>query len=536
MLKKKLKKMSLFILLAVVCQIGVVKVEAFTMNSLKYRLNSSSDTFDVYGTINSGTEFDTTYANDGYYTILKVDNNEEKFVDKINADTEIDGIKVNVSLSEGNDNKTVVVKYLLTNVSNKSKTFKLATSADNELANNDYAAIYKDGHSKVIVTQDYYSTSCEEYDDYDDCASYIDSYGAQLVIGFYPEVSTSWIGNLNNDDIMENLFTDGAVLSYTLDDQADTIFAYSWIGSLAAGESKTYTTTFNAKVAEKSTVKFYKYGETEPITKEALLGGSVKTEIVHEEENYVYEWNTKKDGTGSYYPANRSILVSEKDMKLYELKYDKNHNIVIESNNNVTITTENGNEIEHHGTLKYKLTPKDGYKIVSVMVNNVEKVSELKDNVLTLNDVMGDVNIDVKAVPDYKLIDGVNQNYVVNKDNQLKFKVNAEYNLFANGGKVYVDNVLLDAENYSYEDSGGNILFTLNKKYLDGLSIGNHEIKFVFGDEGEAVTNFTIEKDTTSIDNPQTGDNIVFYIVIGTLSMIGLVVVGIYIYRKKQEN
>lgn len=531
---KKLKLMSLFILLTVVYQIGVIKVDALTIDSLKYRINSDGEAYDVYGIINSGTEFDTTYANDGYYTFLKVDNNEVEFVDKINTDVNINGIKVNISLSKGNDNKTVIVKYLLTNVSNESKTFKLASTADNELADNDYAAIYKDGHSKVIVTQDYNPTNCETDDD--ECTAYIDSYGTQLTIAFSPEVSTSWIGNLNTDEIMENLFTDGKILSYTLDDQADTIFAYSWAGSLAAGESKTYTTTFNAKVAEKSTVKFYKYGETEPITKEALLGGSVKTETVHEEDNYVYEWNTKKDGTGNYYPANRSMLVSEKDMKLYELKYDKNHNIILNSNNNVTITTENGNAVEHHGTIKYNLTPKEGYKIVSVIVNDNEKVNELKDNILTLTDVMGDVNINVKAVPDYKLTEGANQNYVVNKDNQLKFKVNAGYDLFARGGKVYIDNVLLDTENYSTKDSDGNALFVLNKKYLDSLASGTHEIKFVFADEGEAITNFTIEKDSNSINNPKTSDNIVFYISTGIISIICLIGTSIHTYKRKQVN
>ena len=36
-------------------------------------------------------------------------------------------------------------------------------------------------------------------------------------------------------------------------------------------------------------------------------------------------------------------------------------------------------------------------------------------------------------------------------------------------------------------------------------------------------------------DNPQTGDNIVFYIISAILSIVGIVGVGIF-YRRKQTN
>lgn len=447
-----------------------------------------------------------------------------KPVREFNNDTEIDGIKVNIGLTEGNDNKSVIVKYSLTNVSGKNQTFKIGTYADNRLAENDDAAIYKDGHSKIVVTQDDKSTR------------FLESYGTQFSITFSPEVSTSWLGLYEASiDYSENVFVDGDVLSYTVDDNADSEFTYSWGGSLKAGESKTYTATFRANKAESSTIKFYKYGETNPVTKDALVGGSVKTETVHEEENYVYEWNTKQDGTGNYYPSNRSILVTEKEMNLYELKYDKNHNIVLGNNNDVTITNENGNVVAHHGTIKYNLTPKEGYKIVSVMVNGIEKISELKNNVLTLNDVMGDVNINVKAVPDYKLTNGSNQKYVVNKDNKLTFKINAKYDTFANDGKIYIDNTLVNEKNYSFaKDNDGRVVFTLNKKYLDTLSNGSHTIKFVFGNEGKTITTFTIQKNNTLIENPETSDNIAFYIATSILSMIGLV--GTNTFRRKQLN
>lgn len=75
-MKRKLKIMILFILLIVVCQIGITKVEALTVDSLKYKIITNyygfKVSYDIYGTINSDTEFTTTYGGKGYYTFLQV--------------------------------------------------------------------------------------------------------------------------------------------------------------------------------------------------------------------------------------------------------------------------------------------------------------------------------------------------------------------------------------------------------------------------------------------------------------------------------
>ena len=166
---------------------------------MKYRTNSYK--YDIYGFINSSEEFGTTFANEGYDTIFQVGNKDYRYITKFNTDTEIDGIKVNVSLSDGSDGKSVIVKYSFTNVSGEKLTFKIGTYADNLLAHNDEAAIYKDGHSKIIVTQDNLTT-------------YPETYGTQFSISFSPEVSTSWLGVYDyNEAITDHMFDDGDVLS-----------------------------------------------------------------------------------------------------------------------------------------------------------------------------------------------------------------------------------------------------------------------------------------------------------------------------------
>ena len=57
----------------------------------------------------------------------------------------------------------------------------------------------------------------------------------------------------------------------------------------------------------------------------------------------------------------------------------------------------------------------------------------------------------------------------------------------------------------------------------------------MFNDGGEAITTFNVARETVPTDNPNTGDNIGFYIISGILSIVGLAVAGIF-YRRKQTN
>lgn len=299
-MKKKIKKIIAIFMIVGITLFGN-KVYAVSIDSLISTL--SGGTFNITGSINSGTIINTSY-DDEYYTYIKVGNNEKERVDS--ADTTIDGIKVNISLAQGSNSKEVIVTYKLTNTTGEAKTVKLGTHTDTELAGNDKAAIYKDGHSKLLITQD---------DDSD-----ASSFGTQLKIDFQPSASTSWIGHYSGGE--ENIFNDSTVLSYTIDDNTDTGLAYSWSNTLNAGESETYKARFGMQEAAKGKVNFYSYGSDVPTVKDVLIGGSVKTLDVHTEANYVYEWNTKKDGTGTYYPANRTVLITADGMNLYELKYD----------------------------------------------------------------------------------------------------------------------------------------------------------------------------------------------------------------------
>ena len=128
---------------------------------------------------------------------------------------------------------------------------------------------------------------------------------------------------------------------------------------------------------------------------------------------------------------------------------------------------------------------------------------------------------------EYKFLEGENQNYTINKDNELKFRIDAEYSLF---DKVYIDNELVDANNYISKEGSTIIIF--NKDYISKLSVGKHTVRVMF-DDGEANTEFNIIRE--KIENPSTKDNFEKYVITGIVSIVGLISCALILKRKEEK-
>ena len=205
--------------------------------------------------------------------------------------------------------------------------------------------------------------------------------------------------------------------------------------------------------------------------------------------------------------------------------------ITVKDVEGATITPNGAVAVGYGEDKEFTITANHGYELVKVLVDGVDKTSSMVADKLKLTNITSNINLEVvvsKIV--YEVTEGSNQKYTITKDSEAKFKINALYSKFTDGGKVYVDDVLVDSKNYTSES--GSTIITLKKAYVDTLAVGEHTLKVVFNDGGEAITNFTIVK---VINNPSTGDNIVLYIVVGIISALTLTGVGI-VYRKKQTN
>lgn len=147
-----------------------------------------------------------------------------------------------------------------------------------------------------------------------------------------------------------------------------------------------------------------------------------------------------------------------------------------------------------------------------------------------------------KGVKNYEVIEGKKQEI---KEGQVGiFRINANYALFVNSGKVFVDNIELSPSQFNSRE--GSTIITLNSDYLKTLSAGEHTLKVAFAD-GEASTVFTLVSDDNTqkndtnnkeyemkSNNPKTGDTIAIWFSIMLVSVIGII--GIIKYIKKSNN
>ena len=246
------------------------------------------------------------------------------------------------------------------------------------------------------------------------------------------------------------------------------------------------------------------------------------------------------------------IEITVDEEKTVEVSYKKiPFTITVEEVTGATVNPDGTVTVGYGDDKDFTITANTGYKLVKVLVNDVEKA--LDGNTLKLKNITSNMKIKVVVEKiEYKVIEGAEQTYTIKEDTEARFRIDADYSLFNN--KVYVDNVLVDSSNYT--SKSGSTIITLKKEFVDTLSVGEHTLKVVFNDGGEAETTFTIEKKAENNNNnenntpskpedkeemkdngsnPKTGDNIMLYVAIASMSIIGLVATTIVAKKKKMN-
>ena len=246
------------------------------------------------------------------------------------------------------------------------------------------------------------------------------------------------------------------------------------------------------------------------------------------------------------------IEITVDEEKTVEVSYKKiPFTITVEEVTGATVNPDGTVTVGYGDNKDFTITANIGYKLVKVLVNDVEKA--LDGNTLKLKNITSNMKIKVVVEKiEYKVIEGAEQTYTITEDTEARFRIDADYSLFNN--KVYVDNVLVDSSNYT--SKSGSTIIVLNKDYVDTLAVGEHTLKVAFADGGEAETTFTIAKKAENNNNnenntpskpedkeemkdngsnPKTGDNIMLYVAIASMSIIGLVATTIVAKKKKMN-
>ncbi len=307
----------------------------------------NANNFDIYALIKekegeeeSKGDVSTTFAQYGYYSFLKVDE-DEKYVsfDPMNEDIDITeqntlndvGIDITAKDDEASQTK-VVVTYRAKNNSDEPKNISISSATDVEVGDNDAAAILRKIDKQGFkVTQDNESRF---------------GFGASFEILLQPTAATTWIG-FYGESVRER-HSDSVIDEITLVDHIDSGLSYSWDYLLEPGETKEFTATFIVRIEESVEIDFYHLlenesgYESEPEKKYALTGGALLTPITRlsEDPGYNYKWSEKEDGSGRTITGDTYIVYEGNTDKYYENKYQNGVVVKKENGNNDPLKTE----------------------------------------------------------------------------------------------------------------------------------------------------------------------------------------------------
>lgn len=123
------KLIAMFTIVILLNAININTTKAITMNA--YPMTDSN--FNIWG-----DSVQTTYSDRGYFSVLNVNGTEANIK---NCSGSLNGVSVQTKLSYISNGNYVKISFEATNTSGSAKTIGIATYADIQIANNDYAPI-----------------------------------------------------------------------------------------------------------------------------------------------------------------------------------------------------------------------------------------------------------------------------------------------------------------------------------------------------------------------------------------------------------
>ena len=212
----------------------------------------------------------------------------------------------------------------------------------------------------------------------------------------------------------------------------------------------------------------------------------------------------------------------------------KTFNVTTNVDKNASISLSNSTNIEYGSSRELSIVTDKGYKVKSIKVNGVDRISDLVNGKLSLSNITANLEIAIETEPEkYEFVSGKTATY---EDKELTFKLNGLYSLF---DKLYINDVELSKDNYTVVE--GSTIITLKNEYLKTLSANTYKIKATYKNGSSDETIFTIKEKTisneqnptvSSVENPNTGDNILLYVCLCFVSIIGLASTSLYIKKK----
>lgn len=343
-------------------------------------------------------------------------------------------------------------------------------------------------------------------------------YGEKAVEYFesiYPELSEGYmildgftIDYDTDIDLEEQpIFTGTKVVLVTIDNEylKDEVLRTEYIGETVKRGNKTITLDFTKN-------KSYKVGFFDEVS-----SSDAAFFVKYILESVLEESGDELEGDTIYFNiVDGKIVVGDKNKSIFKVVINDEYLELVPTKTNVEKTTVKAN---------YENT-----KVKEYEEGKSQDHFRYGEYNVTINVIYGK-EIDEEEIK-YKILEGAKQTVNVSNKKELSFRVNIEYAKFKESGKVYIDGKVVDSSNYTVKE--GSTIITFNDDYVKNLSVGEHNLKVAVSD-GEASTTFSIasnaKTDTTNSNNPKTGDNIIVYVLVLAISLIGMISAGV-LYKK----
>lgn len=196
----------------------------------------------------------------------------------------------------------------------------------------------------------------------------------------------------------------------------------------------------------------------------------------------------------------------------------KIHVLVPKNNIAIILNDEDSKEPEFNIANTSEILPNEYNIIETEIIENVHS----KTLGLSINDIANEVTIQEKIKYTYEFIEKEITNY--------KLVIDGNHNLFK---ELIIDNLeLIKDTDYIVTERSTNITFTEQGiEKLNTLQPGEYKVIIKYLNNKEVQGTIIINN---NIDNPETGDKINSYIIIGVVSLVGLIIVLYYTKKHKK--
>ena len=226
-------------------------------------------------------------------------------------------------------------------------------------------------------------------------------------------------------------------------------------------------------------------------------------------DGYTFDgWNTKKDDSGKNYNY------------VYWRFWDIDEKTDKEFEKDTKIKEENGYE-------RYKNITLYASWIKNNEVNEIKSDGEIKASIIFDKEINNDYVLDIKKIEVKKELADKNVKYIV------------DINVLENGQIININGIKMKIKVALPEDLKDykkyEIVYILDNEIKETIpaTIENGNIVFETSHLSHYGIVATEKLSNINIDNPETGDNIVFYIMTSIISMIGIAGFGLYSYKRK---